>query len=132
MRIDQLTLDVLNAGREPVKPKPNKYHAVKEMSGGKTYDSGREAERGRELEAQQMCGIISDLKEQPKKFMLQEGFRHKSWPIKIQAITYTPDFSYIKDGKLIYEDSKGVRTPGYVLRRKMLLKRYPDINFLET
>ena len=67
--------------------KSNKYHAVKETSGGKKYDSGREAERGRELETQQRCEIISDLKEQPKKFMLQEGFRHKSWPIKIQAIT---------------------------------------------
>ena len=129
MRIDQLTLDVLNAGREPVKPKPNKYHAVKEISGGKKYDSGREAERGRELESQQMCEIISELKTQVP-FILQDGFIYQGE--KIRPIIYIADYQYKKGGKVITEDSKGVRNPVFLIKRKMLLKRYPGINFLET
>ena len=129
MRIDQLTLDVLNAGQKPVKSKPNKYHAVKETSGGKKYDSGREAERGRELSLQEYCGFISGLKTQVT-FILQDGFEYKGE--KIRPIKYIADFQYKKDGKIITEDSKGVRTKVFLIKRKMLLKRYPDINFLET
>jgi hypothetical protein len=130
MRIDQDTLNFLKAGEKPVKK--HKYNAKAVVIDGIKFPSIREGKRYQDLKLMQHTGIISDLKTQPKKFLLQEGFRHKSWPRKIPVITYTPDFSYIMDGKLIYEDCKGKRTAPYILRRKMLLKKYPDINFRET
>jgi len=112
--------------------KKHKYNAKAVVIDGHKFPSKKEGTRYEELKLKQHCGFITNLKIQPKKFVLQEGFRHKSWPKKIAQITYTPDFSYYEGGKLIYEDTKGMRTAPYILRRKMLLKRYPDINFLET
>jgi len=45
------------------------------------------------------------------------------------------DFRYIEDGKEVVEDVKSVITkkhPVYALKKKLLLKQYPNINFLET
>ena len=132
MHINQSELDCLNAGKEIKETKKHKYNAAPVVIDGHYFPSKKEGDRYTELKFQEHCNVISDLKIQPRKFVLQEGFKHKSWPKKISQITYTPDFSYIKDGELIYEDTKGVRTAPYVLRRKMLLNRYPDINFIET
>ena len=129
MRITQSQLDMMNAGNEPTKVKRNKYNAKKETSGGVKYDSGREAGRGRELELQEHCGIISGLKKQVS-FILQDRFTYEGE--KIRQIKYIADFQYSKNGKIITEDSKGFRNSVYKIKRKMLLKRYPDINFIET
>ena len=138
VNIDKSGLDALNAGKNKKPAKRNKYGAKEVVIDGYTFPSGSEGERYLELKLQDHCGFISDLKWQAnpdqkiKRFILQEGFRHPFFKRKQSHISYTPDFSYVKDGKLIYEDSKGVRTEAYVLRRKMLLKRYPNINFIET
>lgn len=39
---------------------------------------------------------------------------------------------YIKDGKIIYEDVKGVQTDVYKLKKKLLMWIYPDICFYEN
>ena len=109
--------------------KKNKFNAKKETTGGKTFDSGREAKRYRELKLQQHCGVISDLNTQVW-IQLLDDFKYQGK--KIKGIRYKADFVYIKNGKEITEDSKGYRTKEYKLKKKMLLNRYPDINFLET
>lgn len=128
--INQSTLDMLKAGEKPFAKKKNKFNAKKEISGGKLIDSGREATRLRELELQQHCGIIYDLKTQVL-YQLVDDFEHKDWG-KIKGIRYRADFVYLKNGKKIVEDSKGYRTRHYIDKRKMLLSRYPEINFIET
>lgn len=37
-----------------------------------------------------------------------------------RAITYTGDFQYVKDGKVVVEDVKGMVTPEYKLKEKMM------------
>lgn len=62
----------------------------------------------------QRAGIIRDLQEQVKYEVIpkQEGER---------AAHYIADFVYQENGKVIVEDSKGYRTPDYVLKRKLML-----------
>ena len=39
-----------------------------------------------------------------------------------RAVTYTADFVYLdRDGRQVVEDSKGMRTQQYVIRRKLML-----------
>ena len=79
----------------------NKYGAKRTWSElcGRMFASKAEARRGEELYALELYGAISNLEYQPK-FLLSEK----------PKITYTPDFKYIEDGKVIYEDVKGVLT----------------------
>lgn len=117
-------------GNDKAKWKPNKYGARKVMVGGNVFDSAKEAARFRDLKQQEVVGFISNLELQPC-FVLQEGFTHGENTYK--PIEYYADFRYVnKEGKVIVEDTKGFRTETYLLKKKMLLKKYPDINFRET
>jgi len=110
-------------------PKKHKYNAKKvRTADGKIFDSKKEAERYLELKMLERAGVISNLILQPK-FLLQESFKYKG---KTQrAIFYIADFEYIKDGKRIAEDVKGVKTEVYKLKKKLFLKKYPQVEFKE-
>lgn len=88
----------------------SKYHAKRS---GK-YASKREANRATELYLLQQIGDISDLEEQVKFVLVpkQDGER---------AVTYTADFRYKENGKTVIEDSKGMKTQQYIIRRKLML-----------
>jgi hypothetical protein len=88
----------------------SKYGATKSSK----YASKREARRAQELLLLQRCGDISELEEQVKYILVpkQEGER---------PVTYTCDFRYRQDGKIVVEDAKGVKTQQYVIRRKLML-----------
>jgi len=72
----------------------------------------------------QNMGLISDLEEQVKFELVpkQEGER---------AVTYTADFRYKENGQVVVEDSKGMKTQQYVIRRK-LMKFIHGITVRET
>ena len=129
VNINKLELDCLKAGKTIKPKKKNKYNAVKETTGGIRFDSSREAKRYCKLKIQEHCGFISDLKTQVE-YILLDAFEYKGE--KIRKLSYFADFEYKKDGVIITEDSKGFKTQVYKLKRKMLLSRYPDINFIET
>lgn len=38
--------------------------------------------------------------------------------------SYIADFAYIQDGTYVVEDTKGVRTEAYKIKRKLMLERY--------
>ena len=100
-----------SAAKQPVTPKPNKYRAQKKTVGGIVFASSAEARRYSILRAQAELGQISDLS-------LQE-----TYPIEINGIhicTYIADFVYTRDGLLVVEDVKGVRTPVYELKAKLM------------
>lgn len=89
----------------------NKYHA-KPTNG---YASKKEAKRAYELRMMERAGLISNLREQVEFELLpkQDGER---------AVNYIADFTYFdKDDRLHVEDVKGVRTPVYILKRKLML-----------
>ena len=78
------------------------------------YASKAEAKRAVELKLLESAGQIQDLQEQVKFEIIpkQKGER---------AAHYVADFVYTRNGEQVVEDVKGVKTPAYVLKRKLML-----------
>ena len=99
---------------------------------GIRFDSVKEARRYNELKLLERAGEIKNLELQPR-FVLQELFKRDGKTHR--KIEYVADFRYIEGGKTIVEDVKSAITrkhPVYALKKKLLLKQNPNINFLET
>ena len=95
----------------------NKYGAKKvtDPVTGEVFDSKKEYYRWCELKLMERAGKISDLQRQVKYELIpkQNGER---------ACTYVADFVYIdSDGNTVVEDTKGVRTDAYRIKRKLML-----------
>ena len=106
-----LTGAARSVAEQPVTPKPSKYNARKKTVDGIIFDSAAEARHYSELRAQAELGQISDLS-------LQEPY-----PIEINGMhicIYSADFVYTRDGLLVVEDVKGMRTPVYELKAKLM------------
>lgn len=104
--------------------KMNKYHNKRVAVDGISFDSKKEAGRYRELKMLERTGVISDLRLQVPFELIpkQNGER---------ACLYKADFVYIKDGKMVVEDTKGIKTDVYKIKRKLMLYRY-GIKITET
>lgn len=97
----------------------NKYHNTKVEINGIKFDSIKEGERYHELYLLQKAGEISDLRLQ-EEFVLQNAYRSPENGEKKRAIKYLADFTYEVNGERIIEDAKGVKTPVYQLKKKMM------------
>jgi len=94
------------------------------------FDSKKEAKRYLELKMLEKAGKIKNLKLQPV-FLLQEGFYYQGEAIR--QITYRADFEYVNEkGERVVEDVKGFKTDVYKLKKKLFLKKYPDVVFKEV
>lgn len=100
----------------------NKYRNRKTTLFGITFDSQREAQRYLVLRADLEAGSIKDLQ-------LQVPYEIKINGVKV--CKYVADFVYQKDGKTITEDSKGMKTQVYILKRK-LMKAVHGIDIVEV
>lgn len=92
------------------------------MVDGRTFDSKAEARRYLELKKLQASGVISGLR-------LQVRF-----PLSVNGVTvgkYVADFVYIRDGRRVVEDVKGMRTAVYKLKCRLMLAVF-GIEILET
>ena len=110
----------------------NKYHNHKVELQGEVFDSKKEATRWLELKALEKAGKISGLQRQ-KKFELipaqyEEGTTgprggFKKGKLLEREVVYYADFVYFDEEEkdFVIEDAKGVRTPEYVIKRKLLL-----------
>jgi hypothetical protein len=98
---------------------------------GITFASKAEMLRYFELKLMERSGIISQLELQPE-YVLQEAFAYRGE--RFRSITYRADFRYHDNTthRNVVEDVKGMYTEVYKLKKKLLLKRYPDINFVEV
>ena len=97
----------------------NKYHNKKVIYNGIKFDSKKEMQRYKNLELLESTDYICNLELQ-KKFLLQEGYTNAKGK-KIRPIYYIADFYYfdlLKD-KWVVEDTKGVRTEVYKLKKKL-------------
>ena len=104
----------------------NKYRAVKVKIDGYSFDSKAEAQRYRDLCLLVRAGAITDFKVHPK-YILQEAFIYHGK--KILPITYTADFSYCENGKIIIEDVKGgkaTQTRHFADKVKIMKYKYPE------
>lgn len=103
----------------------NKYHARKVVRDGITFDSAKEAKRYSELRILERCGQISNLR-------LQVPFELIPKNKEERAVKYIADFVYDENGKTIVEDVKGMKTRDYIIKRKLMKWRYPEIKFKEV
>ena len=103
--------------------KKNKYNAKKTTVDGITFDSAKESRRYQCLKLMEKAGEISGLELQPSFDIIVNG--HK-------ICRYVGDFRYkLKNGEEILEDSKGVRTSLYLLKKKLMKATY-NIVIYET
>lgn len=90
----------------------------------KGYDSIREYRRAQELKLLEKKGIISDLQEQCKyEYYEVKGVRKMLQKRKLleKSLSYYADFVYYRDGELVVEDAKGMKTKEYIIKRKLML-----------
>ena len=116
----------------------NKYGNRKITVDGVTFDSKKEAARYRELKLLERAGKISFLELQAKYVLIpaqrapsSDTYKRgpnkgKPKPGKLleKECSYIADFSYLRDGRFVVEDTKGVRTEVYKIKRKLMLERY--------
>lgn len=106
--------------------KQNKYGNQKTVVDGITFDSRKEASRWQELRLLEKAGEITGLVRQVKIELIPKTKLYR-------ACYYIPDFAYFdkRMGKTVYEDTKGMKTDVYKLKKKLLYWRH-GIEILET
>lgn len=97
------------------KPKRNKYKAIKTTVDGRKFDSKAEARRGAELELLQRAGQIQNL-----QYQVRYQFMHNGTLIG----TYVADFVYHDSTGLVVEDVKGVQTPVFKIKERLMRAFY--------
>ena len=104
-------------------PKRNKYGAVKTKADGVMFDSKKEAARYNQLKLLLDADKISNLSRQPVFPIIING---------VKCGKYIADFSYLtEDGILKIEDTKGMRTAVYKLKKRIIEAMY-SIEIVET
>lgn len=106
----------------------SKYKNKKIEIDGFKFDSKKEGNRYLELILLLKAKKITDLYLQPD-FILQDSFKDKNGKHH-RKISYIGDFKYVINGETFVEDSKGFKTDIFRLKLKLLLFKYPDINFI--
>lgn len=123
----------------------SKYHAKKVTIDGYTFASKHEGQRYQMLKLLERTGRIQNLQlqvpyelipalyESSGEVYLVGAKKGKPKPPKLveRACEYVADFVYIEDGKTVVEDAKGVKTPEYRIKRKLMYERY-NIKIRET
>lgn len=89
---------------------------------GISFDSKREARRWNELRMLERAGVISDLKRQIPFELVPSQRDPNTHKVVERSVIYKADFVYRdKLGTMVVEDAKGMRTPAYVIKRKLML-----------
>ena len=109
--------------------KKHKYNAKRVKLDEIVFPSQKEANRYAQLSLLQKGGVISCLEMQKEFLLIPAQFEHQEFAddpkrrgrCLERAVKYKADFSYVENGKLVVEDTKGVRTPEYVIKRKLML-----------
>lgn len=114
----------------------NKYRNDKVTYKGISFDSKKEARRYSELLLLERAGAITDLQRQvrfeliPAQYENFERYGKRGKRLKDgkrcieKSVTYIADFVYkdLKTGETVVEDTKGMRTEAYIIKRKLMLK----------
>lgn len=112
-----------------------KYNNKKITIDGIRFDSKKEAKRYQELKTLERAGHITDLKRQVKYVLIpaqyepsdevfvkgKEKGKSKKGRLIERECAYYADFVYSCNGEIIVEDTKGIRTTEYVIKRKLML-----------
>ena len=109
-----------------------KYKNHKTVVDGIQFDSRKEARRWQELKLAEAAGAIGDLQRQVRFELIPVqrepdtiGPKGGVKPGKVleRKVEYIADFVYIDlyTGEKVVEDTKGMRTPEYRIKRKLML-----------
>lgn len=111
----------------------NKYNNKKCTVNGIIFDSRKEARRYQELLLLQRAGVIKSLQRQVKYVLIPAQYESfERYGKNGQELTpgkklierecaYVADFVYVEDGKTVIEDTKGMKTKDYIIKRKLML-----------
>lgn len=111
----------------------NKYNNKKCTVNGIIFDSRKEARRYQELRLLQRAGVIKSLQRQVKYVLIPAQYESfERYGKNGQELTpgkklierecaYVADFVYVEDGKTVIEDTKGMKTKDYIIKRKLML-----------
>ena len=109
----------------------SKYHNKKVTFDGIEFDSKKEMYRYIRLKSMQEEGLISELRMQVPYEVIPAVYEKAEKQLKTKvkivdrcvqkATHYIADFVYTdKDGNMVVEDAKGMRTEKYLLKKKMM------------
>lgn len=109
-----------------------KYGNTKTVVDGIEFDSKKEARRYQELRLAEQAGAIGDLRRQVRFELIpvqrEPDTRGPKGGIKQgkvieRKVEYIADFVYIDlgTGKTVVEDTKGMRTKDFIIKRKLML-----------
>jgi len=105
-----------------------KYHNETAIVEGQAFDSRREARRFQELRLLERGGEIADLQRQPEFPIHSPILSHAGEVIGLVVVAkYIADFQYRdlrRAGAVVIEDAKGVRTPLYRLKKRLVVAQY--------
>lgn len=99
----------------------SKYNSKKITYNGETFDSKKEYRRFCELSLLERAGAITDLQRQVR-FELIPSQKENDKVVE-RPCTYIADFVYLdmQTGRRTVEDTKGVKTKDYIIKRKLML-----------
>lgn len=98
-------------------PRQHKYRAQAVSVDGIRFQSKREARRWQQLQLQQSMGLIRRLSRQVPLPI---------WTVNLETgeivtvARYFADFRYERDGRVVWEDAKGMKTETYLLKKKLV------------
>lgn len=111
------------AAAQPMLPvvaakRANKYGNRRTEVDGITFDSRAEAARWLDLKALEKAGLITQLQRQVRYELVPKG--KDSEGKAVRAVAYVADFVYLDKGKTVVEDVKGMSTPVYRLKARLM------------
>lgn len=108
----------------------NKYGNKKVVIDGIEFDSKLEGHRYCELKLLEKAKIIKDLQLQVS-FELIPSYKKNNKTIR--ATKYIADFVYYDNEKKqkVIEDTKGIKTDVYKLKKKIFEYKYPELEIIE-
>lgn len=103
--------------------KHSKYNSKKVITNEGKFDSKKEYKRWLELKDMEARGEIRELKRQyPLELIPSQRIDGR---VVERACKYIADFVYVIGAdEVVIEDTKGFKTPDYIIKRKLVLQRY--------
>ena len=82
------------------------------------FDSKKEANRYAELKLMERAGLIQNLRRQVRYELIPS--QYKDGKCLYRSCTYVADFVYTQNCETVVEDTKGFKTPEYIIKKKLM------------
>lgn len=106
----------------------SKYGAIKVTDDNIVFDSKLEHKRYKQLKTLQAAGEIRELEVHKDYVLVDKTLVRGTWE---RAVKHEVDFDYfdVEAKRRVVEEIKGVRTAVWVLKRRLFVARYPQIEY---